>query len=343
MSRLVTMMAESADRKGLDGQWMEILRAGMHDGENYTPADLDGMIKDHALRGDFNKAPVALGLPSQNDSKPIGRIDALRRVENSLQGRFAGIDPRVEHLYRRGIFPKTSVQVKRSLDGDSLQRVGLIHPTYSGGAWHDNGTPSLDELEKQHMGNKDHVFKGKQGYREFELSATFAEPGARADAVIAHLKGRGFWSDRCDRACLPLLFSELEGTPALSSLAQSLVGIMKKADPTSTLLSERARYWARTHSVSFGDALATISQASWDDHRDQVPVTEQQREMEREIAKKAIAAGVLNKELARLAWERVASTGSTFKQALAEVGSEHPELAVGQIVDYFSKGSQPTG
>ncbi len=334
-------MTESECADGLDGQWLDILSAGTHDGETYTPADLDGMVKDYVLRTDFNKAPVALGLPEEGSPAPVGQVDALRRVGNSLQGKFGGVDPRVEQLYRRGAFPKKSIQVKRSPDGDSLQRIGLIHPHFFNGRQHDAGTPSLDELEKHFMSSKSHVFSGGRGYLEIELPAPSAGIAARAGALVARLKDRGYWSDRWDRAGLPLLFSELEGSPAQDVLARFLVWIAEKADPTSMLFSERARYWARTRSVSFGEALGTISQASWDDHRGPEQVTPQQRELERAASKRAVATGILNEELARLAWERATSAGLTFKQALAEVAKDYPDLAVGQIVDSFSKGSQP--
>jgi hypothetical protein len=150
-------MADSASADGLDGQWVAILPTGTYDGETYTPDDLDGMVSEYQSRGEAAKAPVALGISAQGSSAPVGKIDALRRVKNSLQAKFAGIDPRVEHLYGRGIFPKKSVRVKRSPEGVSLQSVGLVHPVWRD-YWRDNETPSLDALMKQAGESKDHVF-----------------------------------------------------------------------------------------------------------------------------------------------------------------------------------------
>lgn len=160
MDRLTVTMADSANTDGLDGQWADILKAGTHDGEAYTPDDLDGMVDEYQKRGDADKAPVALGVPSQANSSPVGKVDALRRKGNLVQAKLSGIDPRVEQLHARGVFPKKSIQVKRSPDGISLQRVGLIHPVYHIASGHllNDKTPSLDELMKQNMGDKEHVF-----------------------------------------------------------------------------------------------------------------------------------------------------------------------------------------
>jgi hypothetical protein len=154
----IETMAENGGSDGLDGRWQEILRTGTIDGETYTPEDLDGMVAEYRNRDDGAKAPVGLGIASQGGSEPFGKIDALRRVGKSLQARFAGIDPNVEHLYGHGVFPKKEIQVKRSTDGVSLQRVGLIHPKWRD-YWRDDETPSLDELMQQNFGTKDHVFE----------------------------------------------------------------------------------------------------------------------------------------------------------------------------------------
>jgi len=149
--------AKKASSDGLDGRWSEIIRVGSYDGETYTPEDLDAMVAEYRHRDAGAKALVGLGMPSQSDSEPVGKIEALRRVGDSVQARFASIDPNVEHLYRRGVFPKKSVQVKRSPKGISLQRVGLVVPTFRH-CWRDDSTPSLAKLMEQNFGTKDHVF-----------------------------------------------------------------------------------------------------------------------------------------------------------------------------------------
>jgi hypothetical protein len=246
---------------GLDGQWSGILRAGTHDGDTFTPDDLDGMVSEYQGRSDATKAPVALGISSQGSSEPVGKIDALRRVGKSVEGKFTGIDPRVEHLYSRGIFPKKSIQVKRSPEGTSLQRVGLIHPMFHSGSWHDGETPSIDELMKQITGNKEHVFGDASRIVAYESS--FAQDPSQnltpsADAVIASMKRRGYWSRRLERLGFPALFAELNHQPILGKLAGAMVMVMDAGDPTGTLLCDRARYFAETSGLSFGDALEQI-------------------------------------------------------------------------------------
>jgi len=139
-------------------QWSKLLDAGTHDGETYTTGDLDKMVSEYANRNDGDKAPVGLGTPLEGKKEVFGRVDALRRKGNSLEAKFANIDPRVEHLCGRGAFDKTSVQVKRSPNGDALQRVGLISPTWDRSVLHHDQTPSIDELWGKHFGSKDHMF-----------------------------------------------------------------------------------------------------------------------------------------------------------------------------------------
>lgn len=163
MDWVIIKMAESSGSEGLDGQWAEILRTGKFDGENYTPEDLDSLVSEYRKRKDGEKSPLALGLPPSASNpvadEPIGRIDGLRRVGNSIEAKCANVDPRVEQLYARGVFPKKSVQLKRSPEGLSLQRVGLISPVWKGQYQTDEATPSLDELMQKSFGSKAHTFQ----------------------------------------------------------------------------------------------------------------------------------------------------------------------------------------
>lgn len=355
MIRSITFSDSNAD--GLDGQWAEILRAGTYDGENYTPGDLDSMVSEYQKRQDGDKAPVALGLPPSGSNpgmdQPIGRIDALRKVGNSVQAKFANIDPRAEQLHARGVFPKKSVQLKRSSDGVSLQRVGLIHPVFRD-YWHNDETPSLDRLEKETMGNKDHIFAEGKGVAEYVQdvvnrvmsrsnghSQSDDKQGPSASAAIAALKDNGYWTSRFDKYRFPAVFSELDRTPLLGQIVGFLRSVMDKGDPTSTLLTERARYFAAFHGLTFGEALSQLAAGvtgtahSLDEVTRLVqggtwgnPVSAQQRQMEKDTSDKAVAANALDPQLAALAWNRARSTGAPFKQALAEVAAEHPDLAL---------------
>ena len=352
MNRSIVTMADNATSDGLDGQWAEILHAGTIDGETYTPADLDSMVSEYQSRGPGASASVGLGTPLERRPEEVGKIGALRRVGKTVEGKFSGIDPDVEEMFTRGVFPLKSVQVSRSRDGVSLQRVGLIHPTFLGG--HPGkptniNTPSLDELRKLHMGNKDHTFADGKGVAEYvqdvvsrvmrrhlafnmnssegQRSQFDEKQGPSAAAAIAALKKRGYWMSRFDKHGFPAIFSELDHTPLLGEFVAFVETLIDKCDPTSTLLCERAQYFAHLHSVSFGEALAQVSQpaqgGTWG-----TAISPQQRLMEKATADKAVAANVLDPELVRLAWDRATSKGWPFKQALAEVAGEHPDLAV---------------
>jgi hypothetical protein len=302
MNRLAVSVAKFAEADSLNGQWMEILHVGTDDGETYTPADLDEMVREYKSRADGSEAPVSLGLPSQGDSAPIGKIEALRRVGDSLQAKFTGIDPRVEHLYGRGVFSKKFVQVVRKPDGDSLRRIGLIHPVYSAGASHDNMTPSLEELMKRNTGNKEHSFGDggrRGGWIGFE-SELGLKPSA--SAVVDSLKARGYWSNRYDRAGIQRIFGAVDHTPAVGSMATLLIGLrdnVNNCDPGRAVLSECARYWARTRGVSFCEALDHVSQTAWNPSGD--PLTDAARARQKE------------KNL-------------SFGEALEQIAEEQPEL-----------------
>jgi hypothetical protein len=334
MDQPLEKLSHSKPEDGLDGQWSEILHAGNVDGETYTPDDLDGMVNEYQARNDATKAPVALGIPSQGSSEPVGKIDALRRVGGSLQGKFAGIDPRVEHLYSRGIFSKKSIQVKRSPEGVSLQRVGLIHPKFSGGSWKDGETPPLDDLMKEKTGNKDHIFGDASRIVAFETSLGKEQREGllpSADAVIASMKKRGYWSRRLERLGFPALFAELDHQPILGKLAGAMVMVMDEGDPTGTFLSERARYFAETRGLSFGDALEQIWRAA---SKTGDPVTDAARDLQ--AAKKITFGEALEKimyprqpsgdPVTEAARELQAEEKITFGEALKQLQVERPEL-----------------
>lgn len=435
MDRFTVTMADSAKAGALEGQWADILEAGTHDGEAYTPGNLDGMIDEYERRGDADKAPVALGLASQANSSPVGKVEALRRKGNFLQAKFVGIDPHVEQLHGRGVFPKKSVQLKRSPDGISLQRVGLVHPVYRG-RWRDNETPSLNELMNQNMGDKEHVFSerpladqwlelfrsgdyGDKGnfsnsdlddiVRNFDpsfheppavighpaedapaygwvsalkrsggkllgrlrqvdptfeemvksgrfkkrsialyqtgkgwmlrhvgflgaqppevkglanaafredrirfVTLIFGESASSAEAAVRRLKDGCYWMPEFDRFNFPVMFAELEGTPALDVFVSFLERWQDECgiDRNSARLARRARNFARFHDVSFGEALGQVTRMQAEDA----------------ALTSAVDAGLPGARLAQLAYGVVRSRGVSFKEALIEVAEENPEL-----------------
>jgi hypothetical protein len=288
-----------AQQPQLGNQWLRVFRTGNYDGKTYTSADLDEMIAEYEKRQDAEKATVGLGVASEQKPEVLGKIDALRRVGDSVEGKFSGIDPWVEHLYNQGVFSKRSVHVKRSPEGLSLQRVGLIHPTFRNGGWHDEGTPSLDDLMQAHSKPTDVIFGEKMtttSEHRFVAPEARFQSGSRAGDAIAQMKASGNWIGDFDHFQFPLMFAELDGT-TLDNVVSFLERLMKECDPGSALLSKRAQYWAYTHNVSFGEGLSQVLQLS--PTGDRLTDAANARKTEKNI---------------------------TFGDALFQVAEEHPEL-----------------
>lgn len=318
-------MADATPDKGLDGRWLPLLNAQLTDNENYTNDDLDNIVNEYKGRATGSEAPVRLGLPTADNSETVGKIGALKRVGSILIGQFSGIDPRAEHLYSRGAFPKKSVEINRSPDGDSLKSVGLIHPTQRGLSGIPGKSPSLDMLMKSLSGDRTHVFGEDRKMHSAE--------------VISHLKRCGRWSARYDRAGLPAMLARLEGTSAFGPTAKFIEGLADTCDPNGALLTECAKYYAREHQITFGEALAEIATPSSytttpatgpnpDSHGGawSQPISPAVREQERQEGQFAIDQNILPEEIVKLAWSLAESKGAPFNWALKQVQSENPQI-----------------
>lgn len=315
MSRQITIFTEKheaakAFQKGLNGQWVPLLDSLLDGGETVTHDDLPGIVDEYKNRAAGAESPVWLGTSSNANSEPLGKISALKQMGSTLYGKFSGVDPRVEHLYSRGAFPKKSVVVKKSLDGTSLKGVGLIHPTYVQGALTDERTPSLDELMQKYTGEKDLRF-GEQpmkghDYRGFvSVETDIGAPEIRkqvAQNAVSALKGRGLWSNWCERFGLPALFAEMAGTRGFRPFVEAVSAIMEgytAHEPTGAFFSECVKYRAREKGITFNEALSEMTRKSTGD-----PLTD-------------------------AAYARAREKNITFGEALSQVVEENPELAVG--------------
>jgi hypothetical protein len=312
------------------------------DREGLTGADLDQIVREYSGREEAAKSPVVLGLLSQARQEPVARIDEVRRKGDSLEGKFGAVDPRADYLYGRGAFPKTSVRVKRSPDGVSLDSVGLIHRKDTAAAASINETPSLEELMQKHTGTEEHFF-GEPPMRRPDFSHGYIEiifdAGKRAaEDAISHLKERGGWCERFDRQGLPLVFAEVAGTPSFKPFVCFVESLVDRFDPMGELLYECARYLSRERKITFADALMEVANPhlgpyivgspNADPHGGawNAPISLEQRQMERRDSLRAIKNHVLPAEIVDLAWRRAESKGSPYKQALLEVTAEHPEI-----------------
>jgi len=112
----------------MDGQWIEIFRAGTHTDANgrtsaWTEADLARIVA--AYDPAAHEAPVVLGHPA-TDSPAYGWVEALKRSGRVLLARFRQVAPEFADWVRRGLYKKRSI----ALYGDgTLRHVGFLGGT----------------------------------------------------------------------------------------------------------------------------------------------------------------------------------------------------------------------
>lgn len=264
--RFANNTTDETPEKGLDGRWLPLLNALLDGGETITNDDVPGIVDEYKKRAAGDESPVWLGTLSNANSEPVGKISALKHIGPTLYGKFSDVDPRVEHLYSRGAFPKKSVAVNKSLDGASLNGVGLIHPTYVRGALTDERSPSLDDLMQKYTGDKDLRF-GELPMSSRYVSVDFGAPEIRkqvAQNAVSALKGRGLWSNWCERFGLPALFAEMAGTQDFRPFVDAVGGLMDAwiaHEPSGAFFSECVKYRAREKGITFSEALSQLEQA----------------------------------------------------------------------------------
>lgn len=269
-------------------QWLELFRTGDYgDKGNFTSSDLDQIVRN--FDPSFHEAPVVIGHP-QHDAPAYAWVEALKHSGETLFGKFKQIDPKFEEMVKTGRFKKRSISLYRTAKGWMLRHVGFL------GAQ----PPEVKGLANATF--------GEDLNRCVEV--IFSESESRAGAVIADLKDRGYWMKRFDDCGFPVIFKAMEGSPALDENVVFLERLMNECDPTSTLLSERAAYFAGSHGVSFGEALGQI----------------QQMQMRDKATEWAVAAGLPGAQLSQLAFRIMRTRGATFGEALTEAAEENPEL-----------------
>jgi hypothetical protein len=320
----------------LNNDWIPILGAdadaaakpGNAFDDSYTPADLDSIAAEYRKRGMSQKAPLSLGLPDEH-TEAHGQVAELRRNGNQLQARFSNVDPNLAHLWDRGLFPEKVVSVKRSPEGLSLKRVGLLHPYGNPGMR--TGTPSLDTLMKTASDPKDTIFSQAErqpnygnGYTEF--TREFSEGERVRGSSVVRLKSQGRWLAFYDEFGVPLLFEQLEKNPAKMefgegvdrqecTLAEWLSSFLARGWPAweSADLDREAKKIARSRDVSYGEAL-TIANGN--------RVKQQINAKFAEGGSRGCAGVELHFEAQRLSEERNLS----YSDALSRVVTERPEL-----------------
>lgn len=171
--------------------------------------------------------------------------------------------------------------------------------------------------------------------------------------AIALLKSNGRWMDRFDQMGIPQVLTMLEGKPAFRPMIDLLTEGVDIQDANSVLLSERAKWFAREHGLTFSEAISEVSRlseraagfarsrnvtfgealidAANKGYRIQdIVKNPDPRQAEEDQAAADVEKGgrwdPQFKQLGQLALQRMRSKGIPFKQALQEVSAEHPEL-----------------
>jgi hypothetical protein len=348
----------------LDGKWETLIPQLTDESKDPAIDDLDKIVREYATRDDKKKAPVVLGSIRSGEQTPVGRIEEVRRKRDSLEGRFGGVDPRVDYLHGRGVFQKKSVRINRTPDRVSLEAVGLVQPKWVSGHLDDDQTPSIDDLMKQNTGTQEAIFADfSGGYIEIEFSAQGTMDHAAlerygkqhlAEKAIAQLKGRGRWCDRFERDHLSSVFAELAGGPAFPLLSQYIETLVDY-DPGGTLLAECAKYYAREKGITFGEALEAIAPIRQSDSyyvagpmdpqggAGSSGVSAKQRAEEHRTSDLAVKNRALSPKIADLAWKLAESKGWPFKAALQKVSAERPDLVEEFRLENLRLASDPLG
>jgi hypothetical protein len=113
-----------SDHADLNGQWIEIFRAGDY-GKNgsYTPQDLDHVVASY--NPDFHESPAVIGHPETN-GPAYGWVAGVKRDGDTLLAKLRDVDPQFEEMLRAGKFKKRSASFYRKPEGIELRHIGFL-------------------------------------------------------------------------------------------------------------------------------------------------------------------------------------------------------------------------
>lgn len=92
----------------------EIFKAGTHNGDTYTVADLDDMVRNHTALADKIKPPVKLGHDASriNDNQPaLGWVKGLRREGEKLMATIADVPEIVYKAIKDNLYKRVSSEI----------------------------------------------------------------------------------------------------------------------------------------------------------------------------------------------------------------------------------------
>jgi hypothetical protein len=108
----------------LNGQWMEVFRAGDYGAKGkFSAADLDKIVANYDPAK--HEAPVTLGHP-EHDAPAYGWTESVKRVGDVLYAKLKQVPDAFEQLVRDGRFKKRSVALYSGASGPSLRHIGFL-------------------------------------------------------------------------------------------------------------------------------------------------------------------------------------------------------------------------
>jgi hypothetical protein len=139
-----------SDFKGF-GDYIELFASGTRTDSagktaTWTNADIDQMIANHSAA---DAAPMVIGHPKDDASSfAYGWTDQLKRVGNTLLGRFKQVDPVFEQLAKDGKVKNRSIRILKGPNGFKLGHVGWLGATL----------PAISGLQPVEFSSADEVF-----------------------------------------------------------------------------------------------------------------------------------------------------------------------------------------
>lgn len=130
MSSMKTKQTQS-DFKGF-GDYIELFKAGTHKDsagrtQTWTTDDLDQMVANH---NEASAAPIVIGHPKDDASSfAYGWTDSVKRVGDTLLGKFKQVDQTFEQWVKDGKLKNRSIRILKGDNGYRLGHVGWLGAT----------------------------------------------------------------------------------------------------------------------------------------------------------------------------------------------------------------------
>jgi hypothetical protein len=121
---MATDAKDGSEHADLNGQWIEIFRAGDY-GKNgsYTAADLDHVVSSY--NPGFHESPAVIGHPETN-GPAYGWVAGVKRDGDTLLAKLRDVDPQFAEMLRAGKFKKRSASFYRKPEGIELRHIGFL-------------------------------------------------------------------------------------------------------------------------------------------------------------------------------------------------------------------------